>query len=65
MISATRTWATGRATATRPARWPPQALVDWLATDPTGSGDPDFIIMGDLNSYAMEDTDRRDQSRFG
>ncbi len=32
-----------------------QALVDWLATDPTGSGDADFIIMGDLNSYAMED----------
>lgn len=32
-----------------------QALVDWLATDPTGSSDPDFIIMGDLNSYAMED----------
>ena len=35
-----------------------EALVDWLATDPTGSGDPDFIIMGDLNSYAKEDTDR-------
>ncbi len=32
-----------------------RAMVDWLATDPTGSGDPDFIIMGDLNSYAMED----------
>lgn len=32
-----------------------QALVDWLAADPTGSGDPDFLIMGDLNSYAMED----------
>lgn len=32
------------------------ALVDWLATDPTGSGDHDFIILGDLNSYAMEDT---------
>jgi predicted extracellular nuclease len=31
-----------------------QALVDWLATDPTGSGDPDFLIMGDLNSYAQE-----------
>ncbi|MEK7326669.1 MAG: nuclease, partial [Chloroflexota bacterium] len=31
------------------------ALVNWLATDPTGSGDPDFLIMGDLNSYAMED----------
>jgi predicted extracellular nuclease len=32
-----------------------QALVDWLATDPTGRGDPDFLIMGDLNSYALED----------
>jgi len=30
-------------------------LVDWLATDPTGSGDPDFLIVGDLNAYAMED----------
>lgn len=32
-----------------------QALVDWIATDPTGSGDPDVLIMGDLNSYAQED----------
>jgi predicted extracellular nuclease len=32
-----------------------KALVDWIATDPTGSGDPDFLIMGDLNSYAKED----------
>jgi predicted extracellular nuclease len=32
-----------------------QALVDWLATDPTASGDPDFLIIGDLNSYAFED----------
>jgi predicted extracellular nuclease len=31
------------------------ALANWLATDPTGSGDPDSIIIGDLNSYAMED----------
>lgn len=31
------------------------ALVDWLATDPTASGDPDFLILGDLNSYAKED----------
>lgn len=31
-----------------------QALVDWLSTDPTGSGDPDFLIVGDLNSYAKE-----------
>jgi predicted extracellular nuclease len=32
-----------------------QALVDWLATDPTGSGDTDFLIIGDLNSYDKED----------
>ncbi len=31
------------------------ALADWLATDPTGSNDPDFLIIGDLNSYAKED----------
>ena len=33
-----------------------EALVDWIATDPTGSGDADYIIMGDLNSYAQEET---------
>jgi predicted extracellular nuclease len=32
-----------------------QALVDWIATDPTDSGDSDYLIMGDLNSYAKED----------
>lgn len=32
-----------------------QALVDWLATDPTTSGDTDFLIIGDLNSYDKED----------
>lgn len=31
------------------------ALVDWLASDPTGSGDPDFLVIGDLNSYTFED----------
>ena len=31
------------------------ALAAWLATDPTHSGDPDFLVVGDLNSYAMED----------
>jgi predicted extracellular nuclease len=31
------------------------ALVDWLATDPTGSEDPDYLIIGDLNSYRNED----------
>ena len=30
------------------------ALVDWLATDPTESSDPDFLIIGDLNSYRNE-----------
>lgn len=32
-----------------------EALVDWLATDPTGAGDGDFLIIGDLNSYGKED----------
>ncbi|EPJ8783122.1 TPA: ExeM/NucH family extracellular endonuclease [Pseudomonas aeruginosa] len=32
-----------------------QALVDWLAGDPTDAGDPDYLIIGDLNSYAKED----------
>lgn len=32
-----------------------QALVDWLANDPTSSGDPDYLIIGDLNSYDEED----------
>ncbi|MEL6525011.1 MAG: ExeM/NucH family extracellular endonuclease, partial [Chloroflexota bacterium] len=31
-----------------------QVLVDWLATDPTNSGDEDFLIIGDLNSYRNE-----------
>ncbi len=31
------------------------ALANWLATDPTGSGDPDLLLIGDLNAYAMED----------
>jgi predicted extracellular nuclease len=32
-----------------------QALIDWLATDPTASGDADFLVLGDLNAYAKED----------
>jgi uncharacterized protein len=31
------------------------ALVDWLATDPTGSGDTDMLVIGDLNAYRNED----------
>jgi predicted extracellular nuclease len=30
-------------------------LVNWLASDPTGTGDPDILLIGDYNSYAMED----------
>ncbi len=32
-----------------------EALVRWLALDPTGSGDEDFLIIGDLNSHQKED----------
>jgi predicted extracellular nuclease len=45
----------GQGNCSQTRRAAAEALVDWLATDPTGSGDPDFIIMGDLNSYAQED----------
>ena len=31
------------------------ALNAWLTTDPTGSGDEDVLIIGDLNAYGMED----------
>ncbi|MDC5697883.1 ExeM/NucH family extracellular endonuclease [Intrasporangium calvum] len=30
-------------------------LADWLATDPTATSEKDVLILGDLNSYAMED----------
>ena len=32
-----------------------RALSAWLETDPTSSGDPDFLIVGDLNAYAQEE----------
>ena len=31
------------------------AIADWIDTDPTTSGDPDFLIIGDLNAYLLED----------
>jgi predicted extracellular nuclease len=46
----------GQGNCSQTRRAAAEALVDWLATDPTGSGDPDFLLMGDLNSYAKEDT---------
>lgn len=30
-------------------------LAQWLTTDPTGTGDPDVLLIGDFNSYAQED----------
>lgn len=30
-------------------------LATWLKTDPTGTGETDALILGDLNSYAKED----------
>lgn len=30
-------------------------LAAWLASDPTGTGDPDVLVLGDLNAYARED----------
>jgi hypothetical protein len=32
-----------------------EAIVDFLAGDPTQSGDPDHLVIGDLNSYDHED----------
>jgi uncharacterized protein len=31
-----------------------QALLDWIATSPTGVADADWMIVGDLNSYDKE-----------
>lgn len=31
-----------------------RALTEWLASDPTGTGDPDVVLLGDYNSYAKE-----------
>ncbi len=30
-------------------------LKNWLATNPTGTTDPDYLIMGDINAYHKED----------
>ena len=32
-----------------------EALNAWLLSDPTNSGDPDYLLLGDLNAYANED----------
>ena len=30
-------------------------MIDWIATDPTASDDPDFLVLGDFNTYAQGD----------
>jgi predicted extracellular nuclease/phosphodiesterase/alkaline phosphatase D-like protein len=30
-------------------------LVRWIAADPTGNGDSDWVVLGDINAYAKED----------
>jgi predicted extracellular nuclease len=32
-----------------------QAIADFMAADPTGSGSGDYLVIGDLNSYDKED----------
>jgi uncharacterized repeat protein (TIGR01451 family) len=32
-----------------------QDLATWLATNPTGTADPDYLLIGDFNAYAKED----------
>ncbi len=32
-----------------------KAITEWLATNPTGVDEEDILILGDLNSYRMED----------
>ncbi|GIV65492.1 MAG: ExeM/NucH family extracellular endonuclease [Chloroflexota bacterium] len=32
-----------------------QTLIEWLNSNPSGISDPDILVIGDLNAYAMED----------
>ena len=31
------------------------ALADWVRSDPTGSNDEDYLVIGDMNAYYLED----------
>ena len=35
-----------------------EELADWLATDPTGVGDADYVLLGDFNAYARKTRSR-------
>ena len=45
----------GQANCNRTRTGAAVALADWLSNDPTASGDPDFLIIGDLNAHIAED----------
>ena len=47
----------GNCSATRLAAV--DVMIDWLATDPTGAGDLDYLLIGDFNAYPLEDPIRR------
>jgi len=32
-----------------------EAITKWLELDPTGSGESDFLVLGDMNAYAKEE----------
>ncbi len=32
-----------------------EALIDWLASNPTGNADEDVVVLGDINAYDKED----------
>ena len=38
------------------------AMIDWIATDPTSSGDTDFLVTGDFNTHTMGDAMTRFES---
>lgn len=45
----------GQANCNRTRTRAAEAEARWLSADPTGSGDPDVLIIGDLNAYRRED----------
>jgi len=45
----------GQGSCNRTRTFAASALAAWLATDPTGAGDPPVLIVGDLNAHPHED----------
>jgi predicted extracellular nuclease len=45
----------GQANCSRTRTSAAMAIADWVALDPTASGDPDYLVLGDLNAYIAED----------